>query len=455
MTLLRRFQAECRAYLGYVREFSPGARFFLAAVTLGGITTGVQTVLLNLYVLAVGHDEAFLGRLLSLGHLAALPAAVLAGPLIDSWGTKRAMLAGTAVVGLGAITFLASPNAHVLQLGLALTSAGGVVVYVAAPPFLARHSTPGERRHLFAVMAALYVISSAAGSALGGHLPGLIAALSSGTIAPAGHPAQTYRASLLVGALLSGLGVPLLVLVHEPRATAAQSPAEAERRLAWQVAWRRRLHTFSESARIVALDPIVRRVVLQFIAADALIRLGGNLIVPFFNVFFVKHLGASEAWYGNLRSAERIIEAGAMLLAAPVALRYGPVATIAVTQVLSVPMLMAVGFAPTLTFASAAYLFRGTFMEMTVPTRDNFMMDVVPERTRATASAALLLSGEFIAFFANRIAGRLIDLGRWGTIFSATAVLYVISAALYWRFFAGRSRPPARSVIDVAALADA
>ena len=70
------------------------------------------------------------------------------------------------------------------------------------------------------------------------------------------------------------------------------------------------------------------------------------MVVPFFSVYFVRELGASEAWYGTLRVVERTIEVVAMLGVAPVAARLGPVATIAWTQALSVPMLLSLGFAP-------------------------------------------------------------------------------------------------------------
>ena len=52
------------------------------------------------------------------------------------------MLAGTAVAGAGAVLLLAVPPLSGLRLGLALISMGSIVVYIAAPPLLVRHSTP-------------------------------------------------------------------------------------------------------------------------------------------------------------------------------------------------------------------------------------------------------------------------------------------------------------------------
>lgn len=432
--LSNRLRAAAREYAARVRDFSPNARLFLGAAALGGLNVGVSSVLLNLYVLSLGYSEGFLGRLLSFGPLAAIPAALVAGPLIDGWGARRAMLGGSAFTGAGALILLASSTPAALRAGVALASMGGVLIYIAVPPFLARHSSPRERAHLFSVTAAAYVVSTASGSMLGGFLPRVVSA-----VWPSVPQAQGYRLALFGGALCSALAIPLLALVREsrgellaplsnPAAATGQPVAQESSRQGrqWYLAsW---LHRRSLGGQLL-------RVAAQFMVTDGLIRLGANLIVPFFNVFFVRHLGASEAWYGTLRFAERAIEVVAMLLVAPLAARFGPVTTITLTQLFSVPMLLALGFAPTLAIASGAFLLRGTLMEMTVPIRDSFMMDVVPDAARATANAMITLTGYAIAFASTRAGGRLLEAGHYGTACGITAVLYVVSAALYWRFF--------------------
>jgi MFS family permease len=131
------------------------------------------------------------------------------------------MLAGTVVAGVGAVLLLLVPTLNGLRLGLAAVSMGSIAVYIAAPPLLVRHSTPIERKHLFAVTAAAYVVSTAIGSAVGGFLPQVMVAL----LGPASQ-AEVYRRSLFAGALLSALGLPLLLLVPNdaPGARAQVTP---------------------------------------------------------------------------------------------------------------------------------------------------------------------------------------------------------------------------------------
>ena len=426
--MLQRLRAAFVEYAGYLRRFSPGARLFLAAATLAGINAGVAAVLLNLYIRSLG-SETTLGQVLWAGPAGALMAGLAAGPLVDRFGPKRAMLAGTAVAGAGALLLLAVPAVTGLRLGLALISMGSIAVYIAAPPLLVRHSTPLERKHLFAVTAAAYVVSTATGSVIGGFLPDVMTAL----FGPA-PLADVYRRSLFTGALLSALGIPLLILVREaPRERPAAGepappPGGAGRGLAGLPALLR------EHRREVL-------VIGQFLLADAFIRVGGNLFVPFFNVYFVEQLRASTAWFGTLRFLDRAIVVVATLLAAPLAVRYGAVSTITFTQVLSVPCLLAFGFAPGLGLASATFLARGALMEMTVPVRDSFLMEVVPERVRATANAALTLVGQAIAVVTIPLGARLLDAGRYPLACAVAAALYVVSALLYWLFF--RAKPEA------------
>lgn len=439
-------------YASRVRQFSPSARLFLAAATLAGLNAGVASVLLNLYIRTLVSGDAALGEVLRAGPAGAIVSGLLAGPLIDRWGPKRSMLVGTVVAGAGAVLLLASADLWALRLGLALASAGSVVVYIAAPPLLVRHSSPAERKHLFAATAAAYVISTAAGSAIGGFLPVLMTGFFG-----APTPADAYRLSLFAGALLSSLGIPLLVLVREPASPPARAAADSgavPATAAARMPGRRALGPGGQemaapgfAGRLRFLPLLFKEhrreawIIGQFVLADSLIRIGGNLFVPFFNVYFVEYLGASTGWYGTLRSLDRVVVVVATLLAAPIAVRFGPVATIALTQLLSIPFLLAFGFAPALGLAASVFLARGALMEMTVPIRDSFLMEVVPERVRATGNAALTLVGQALAVVTIPVGARLLEAGRYPLACAIAAVLYVISALLYWAFF--RAKPEA------------
>lgn len=435
-----RLRETAQTYAREVRSFSPVSRNFLIASSLGGINAGVSSVLLNLYILSLGNAEGYLGRLLSLGSLGAATGALVGAQLADRWSSWVALMLGTVVAGSGLLIVLVPGLDLFLPVGTFLGGLGAVTVYLAVPPFLASHSEPSNRPYLFGIAGASYVVSTAIGSILGGFLPAILRDAFPGTSQP-----DIYRLSLAFGIACSAIGVPFIWRArptgsgsrgnddmgsdHPPESRMAGIPIALDK-----VSW-----------ASVIRDPIVRRTLARFVLTDGLIRLGGNLIVPFFSVYFVRELGASEAWFGTLRVVERSIEVIAMLAIAPVAARFGPVATIALSQLASVPMLLGLGFAPNLGVASGIFLIRGTLMEMTVPLRDNFMMDRLPPGSRATVSAAVLLFGYAIAFFSVRVGGQMVQSGHRDYTYMIAGALYTISAVLFFRLF--RDQSPEKSQV--------
>ncbi len=422
-------------YIREVRAFPTHARRFLAASILGGVNAGVSSILLPLFLLASGTGEAELGRLISLGSAGAALGAIVGGPTADRWGPWRTLVAGTVVTGTGLIAVLVD-GGHgtvartILGTGLVLGGLGAVIVYLAVPPYLAAIAPPATRPYLFGVAGAAYVTSTALGSLLGGALPTALR-----TVMPGIDDATTYRLALVVGAGCSGLGIPFLLAARPSGQLDTDIPHDRQDVTS-------RVSRTLDALLATWRDRSARDNTLRFLATDGFLRLGGNMVVPFFGVYFVRELGTSEAWYGTLRVAERTIEVVAMLGVAPMAARLGPVATIAWTQALSVPMLLGVGFAPGLIAASAVFLVRGTLMEMTVPLRDSFMMDRLPVGARATGSAAVMLSGYALAFIGVRIGGALNEAGLRHVAYVATAILYLAGAIAFAHLFRDRTEAP-------------
>ena len=382
---------------------------------------GASNVLHNLYFIALGFAEASLPALARFGLLGAAGGALVAGPIVALSGPRRAILAGTFLVAAGTLALLAVGGLLPIGMGLLAISFGSLVVYIGAPAFLAASSTPEDRPYLFGVAAAAYVVSTALGAAVGGALPGIVR-----TLQPALGAADVYRTALMVAGLLSAIAIPILALTREASAGSVVTPASHFGAI----------RDFLAHAR----QPGFLRLVAQLVLADGLIRVGGNLFLPYLNVYFVNHLGASEALYGAMRSVERGFVVVTTLLVAVLVARFGQIAVIVVTQLLSVPLLLTVGLAPSLAVAVAAYVLRGPVMEMTQPTRDNFVVDVSPARLRATALAALTLAGYAIGFGTSFLSERLFATGQFRLSFVLAAALYVVSALLYWIFFRAYNR---------------
>ncbi len=163
--------------------------------------------------------------------------------------------------------------------------------------------------------------------------------------------------------------------------------------------------------------------------------IGAGLIMPFMNVFFrVVHdqpdpvIGSLFAW-GSLAM-------GLGLLAAPaLADRAGKIQVVVVTQALSVPFLVLLGFAPWFWLSAAAYYVRLTLMNMSNPVYQTFVMEQVEPEARATVASLVSMAWSFGWAFSPTISGSLQVSYGFGPPFLGTITLYVIAITLYWAFF--------------------
>ena len=414
-------ERELRAYIDALGNFSRNARLYLWVAFLGGFTVGVTRIIFNLYIQALGFDAAFLGQLLAVTTAAAGITALPAGLLTDRWGTKRALVWGSLGVGCGAFGQMVLTTPLLLLTSGALAGAGGAIALAAQAPFLAHNSSRRERTYLFSTMAALFLASSIVGNLLGGHVPQWLQdsrlALSE---------VWSYRATLLAAGAASAFTLPVLLLLRE-----TYQPGGPETRR-WTLTRR--------STTALA----------KLITTDGLISLGAGLTIPFLNVFFVQELGTSAAFYGTMSAASLGLRVATTLVAPVLATRLGPVPSIALTQLSSVPLLLLIGFPPALGFAAAAYVLRTSLMNMAFPVRDSFAMTIVDQSSRATVTAALLVTNNLAAALSTAIGGQLISAFGYRPSFLGTAVLYVLAASAFALLFRGQAglvgpHPPAPS----------
>jgi MFS family permease len=129
---------------------------------------------------------------------------------------------------------------------------------------------------------------------------------------------------------------------------------------------------------------VVRRLATLF-AIDA--AGGGLATTGFLSYLFAERYGVSLAALGWLFFAVSLVQAVSVALAAPLARRFGLVATMVGTHLPSNVLLAAVAFAPTFPVAAALLLARTTLSQMDVPTRQALVMTVVTPAERTAAAA--------------------------------------------------------------------
>jgi len=134
---------------------------------------------------------------------------------------------------------------------------------------------------------------------------------------------------------------------------------------------------------------VVHRLALLF-GVDSLG--GGFLSSALIGYWFFTRYGLSETHIAMLFFAARVLNALSHIVAAWLAKRIGLVNTMVLTHLPSSLFVMAAPAAPTAALAAALFLAREALVEMDVPTRQSYVMAIVPPEQRTYASGVTSLT---------------------------------------------------------------
>jgi MFS family permease len=178
-----------------------------------------------------------------------------------------------------------------------------------------------------------------------------------------------------------------------------------------------------------------RSVVRRLSGLFAIDSFGGGFVVQTFLVFWLRReFDASTTLIGVVFFAIGIVQTLSFLAAPLLARRIGLLYTMVFTHIPSNMCLVGVAFAPSLGLAIAFLVGRALLGQMDVPTRQAYVMALVPPAER-TAAAAYTNTARYVARpWAPLIAGPLQSLGA-GLPFAVAGVLKTIYDVALWRWF--------------------
>jgi MFS family permease len=138
-----------------------------------------------------------------------------------------------------------------------------------------------------------------------------------------------------------------------------------------------------DAPRAVDVGVVLRKLVFLF----ALDSLGSGFLNSALIAFwFFQRYGLSEAQVAGIFAAARVLNAVSHMLAAWLARRIGLVNTMVLTHLPSSLLLMGAPLMSTPAAATALFLGREALVEMDVPTRQSYMMAIVPASARTRVS---------------------------------------------------------------------
>jgi MFS family permease len=163
--------------------------------------------------------------------------------------------------------------------------------------------------------------------------------------------------------------------------------------------------------------------------------LGAGLLMPFVNIFFRVAHAQSDATIGSLFAWGSLAMGIGLLISPPLADRWGKIQVVVVSQSLSIPFLVLLGFSPLYWISATAYLARLALMNMSWPIYDAFVMEHAEPEARATVASLVSMSWNFGWAFSPTLSGWLQVNYGFNPVFLGTITAYILAISLYWRFF--------------------
>lgn len=329
--------------------------FRAAAVSTVGI-------IIALHLARSGLAASEIGLVIGLGMAANAAATVLVGFHADRWGQRQSLTALGLLAGAGyvAIGIAGSLPVFLTVAVVALVNGMGRDRGPASAleQALLPATTTDDRRTWTMAWYNVVIDSGHALGALAAVLPTLMAR-TLGLTDTAGHM-WTFVGCGLVVMLAT---IPYLLLT--PTAQPAAMPV--------------RTH--------VEVDPNTRAIVRRLMVLFGLDSVGGGFLSSALIAYwFFERYGTSEVHLAWLFFAARVLNVLSHFAAAWIARRIGLLNTMVFTHLPSSIFLMLAPLAPTASIAAALFLAREALVEMDVPTRQSYVMAVVPRSSRTYAS---------------------------------------------------------------------
>jgi Na+/melibiose symporter-like transporter len=153
-------------------------------------------------------------------------------------------------------------------------------------------------------------------------------------------------------------------------------------------------------------SPHVRSVIRRFAALSGLDSLGGGfLTTALIAYWFYRRFGVDEQTLAPFFFTARVLNAVSYLAAARLARAIGLVNTMVFTHLPSSLILLLVPFAPSLAPAMGLFLARELLVEMDVPTRQSYLLALVPAGHRTLAASMTALARQAAWAVSPGIAG--------------------------------------------------
>jgi MFS family permease len=340
------------------------ARLLFATRALRMFSYGLVSVVLVLYLAALGLRDASIGLLLGLTLAGDAAISLWLTTHADRFGRRRVLLVGALLMAFAGIAFASTDVVIVLLvaavIGVISPSGNEVGPFLAVEQAsLTQVTDDRERTRVLGWWNLAASFATATGALVGGTAAAVLIGRGVGT-------ADAYR-DVIVGYAVLGL---LLAALFTRVSPAVEAPVVHDVTVARRLGLHRSQRTVARLSALFALDAFG----------------GGFVVQALIAYWFQVRYGASPAFIGAVLFAANLLAGISALMAARIAARIGLIRTMVYTHLPSNVLLILVPFMPTLELSVLVLLVRFSISQMDVPTRQSYTMAVVDPDERSAAA---------------------------------------------------------------------
>ncbi len=405
--------------------------YLLLFFTLGkGFQLTIATLNVNYYAHSLGYHPDFIGLLSAMPAIGALISAVPTGILADRIGRKPVLIVSAILTPL----FLAGIGLGTAPLWLLvcafLQGAVSTAYWVTNLPLLTESTTEQQRVGVFALNSFLLLGVGALGNLLGGAIPEFVAGVL--------HVSPASTVPLRYGVLAAALstftfGLPLWFL-HEPKRTAASRATDKTSKAVLEESVRNS-GPLAEAVLHDKREQLPISLFLKLLIPDLLFTMGEGAVVALIQLYFILRFFLLPGPLGVIFTISGLA-GGIFSLTAPLFVkRWGKLRIITTVMYLSSPLMILIGYAPTLWLAVAGEYTRSFMRTLIEPVYAAFAMEQVSDRYRATLSGFYSVTWSIGFSIGPTIAGWLQTNVNLSTSFVFGALCLTLSSTLLLLFF--------------------
>jgi len=356
--------------------------YLLLFFTMGkGFQITIATLSINYYAHSLGYRPDFIGLLSAMPAIGSLMSSVPSGLLADRIGRKP-VLVGTAILTPLFLTMMGLTTlAPLLLLFGFLQGVVSSAYWVTNLPLLTENTTERQRVGVLALNSFILLGIGSLGNLLGGAIPEFVAGIL--------HVSAASTVPLRWGVLSAAMatlffGLPLWFL-REPKRKRDGSRTIVVAVPEQAVALEHIVDT-SEEVQPAAKEKLPVGLFVKLLVPDLLFTMGEGAVVALIQLYFILRFQLSPGLLGIIFTISGLA-GGLFSLTAPLFVhRWSKLRIVTSVMYMSAPLMLLIGYAPTLPLAISAEYARSFMRTLIEPVYAAFVMERISDRHRATLS---------------------------------------------------------------------